>query len=252
MIADDISNLERVLSFIQIHLSQDHLRSPIIQVQKTNSMEGMNPDWNQILRFKIIPKTKGQAFTCQELSASSSHLTISLFDSLSSIKNRRDNPNKFTLTVTKHFLGNIRIPLVYLFHSQKIEAAFKIQRPIILFGYYNAQSDAILNQLNDDVEINITNPAVPTYLHLNLAVDPIVEIPKSKNESDYFPGYEDTQFLIMGSNWIDKVKTNREYGKRSKLLLIFSLFFIKLLLFIFFNIPHPTSTHPTPLHTCSK
>lgn len=174
----------------------------------------MNPDWNQILRFKLIPKTKGQAFTSQELSSSSSHLTISLFDSLSSIRNRRDNPNKFTLTVTKHFLGNIRIPLIYLFQCQKIEAAFKIQRPIILFGYYNSQSDAILNQFMDDVELNITNPAIPTYLHLNMAIDPLVEIPKSKNESDYFPGYEDTQFLIMGSNWMDKIKTNRKYGKR--------------------------------------
>jgi coiled-coil and C2 domain-containing protein 2A len=189
-------------------------------------MEGMNPDWNQILRFKITPKTKGQAFTCQELFNPSSYLNISLFDSLSSIKNRRDNPNKFTLSITKHFLGNFRIPLMYLFHNQKIEAAFKIQRPLILFGYYNSQNDAILNQFSEEPEINITNPTIPTYLHLNLSVDPILEIPNLKNESDYFPGYEDTQFLIMGSNWLDKVKTNRNYGKRQLLLIFFFIFFL--------------------------
>lgn len=183
-------------------------------VQKTDCMEGMNPEWNQILRFKISPNNKNGAFSAREIANSRNVINISLFDALGSIKNRRDNPNKFTMLINKHFLGNISIPLISILENKKIEAAFKINRPIILFGYYNSQVNLIINQFSEEHDLNITNPAIPTYIHLNLSIDPVIEIPSLGNEADYFPGFEDTQFLIMGSYWLDKIKRNKIYGKR--------------------------------------
>ena len=182
-------------------------------MDKTECLEGMNPEWNQILRFKLTAKNKNQNFSASEIVDTRNVLQLSLFDALGSVKNRRDNPNKFTLLINKHFMGSFTIPLMSLFDNPKIEAAFKLNRPIILFGYYNTRTNYILSKFDNDLDFLITNPTIPTYINLNMSIDPIIEVP-TKSESNYFPGIEDSQFLIMGSNWLDKISKNRIYGAR--------------------------------------
>lgn len=182
--------------------------------EKSECFEGMNPEWNQIIRFKLIPKSKNQNFSLSELTDSRNVLNLSLFDALGSVKNRRDNPNKFTLLINKHFLGSFTIPLISLFDNPKIEAAFKLQRPLILFGYYNTRVNHIINKFSDEMEYLITNPTIPTYINLNLSIEPIVDKP-GKSEANYYPGFEDSQFLIMGSNWLEKISKNSVYGNRN-------------------------------------
>jgi len=211
-----LNNLERVYSFVQLKLIQqlDGAKSNFkIHVEKSDCLEGMTPEWNQIIRFKLQPKIKNQNFSAVEIIDSRNILHLSLFDALGSVKNRRDNPNKFTLLVNRHFLGSFSIPLISLFDNPKIEAAFKLNRPIILFGYYSTRVNHIINKFSDDFEYLITNPTIPTYINLNLSIDPIVEM-SSKSEANYFPGFEDSQFLIMGSNWLEKISKNRVYGTR--------------------------------------
>lgn len=213
---DDINNLERVYSYVQFKMIQeieDVKNNVKVHLEKSECLEGMNPEWNQIIRFKFVSKGKNQNFSAAEISDSRNFLHLSLFDALGSVKNRRDNPNKFTLLVNRHFLGSFSIPLISLFDNPKIEAAFKLNRPIILFGYYNTRVNQMLNRYNDDLEYLITNPTIPTYINLNLSIDPIIE-KTGKSESNYFPGFEDSQFLIMGSNWLEKLSKNTVYGRR--------------------------------------
>jgi len=208
--------LERVYSYVQFKLVQktdDAKMNFKIQTEKSECLEGMNPEWNQILRFKLTAKNKNQNFTSSEIDDSRNALQLTLFDALGSVKNRNADQNKFILRINKHFIGSFTIPLKSLFDNPKIEAAFKLNRPLILFGYYSTRVNYIFSKFNEDVDYFITNPTIPTYINLNLSIDPIVEIP-GKSESNYFPGFEDSQFLIMGSNWLDKINKNRVYGSR--------------------------------------
>lgn len=209
--------MERVSSFVHFRLVQqidDSKNNWRILEERTECLEGMNPEWNQILKFKLVPRAKNQNFSLSELADNRNMLQLSLFDALGSIKNRRTNPNKFILLINKHFLGSFSVPLISLFDCPKIEAAFKLQRPLILFGYYNTRVNHLINKFNEDMEYLITNPTIPTYINLNLSIDPIVEKP-SVSDANYYPGYEDSQFLIMGSNWLEKINKNSVYGNRN-------------------------------------
>ena len=209
--------MERVFSYVQFKLFQQGDDAKNIEVrvpmERSECLEGMTPEWNQIIRFKMLPKSKNGNFSAVEISDSRNMLHLSLFDALGTIKTHRDNSNKYTLIVNRHFLGSFQIPLISLFDNPKIEAAFKINRPIILFGYYNPRVNRIFNRFNENEDILMTNPTMPTYINLNLSIDPIVEMP-SKSEANYFPGTEDSQFLIMGSNWLEKISKNSVYGSR--------------------------------------
>lgn len=132
---------------------------------------------------------------------------------LGSFKERRDNPNKFTLTVQRHYMGSFRIPLYTILQNPKMEAHFLVNRPIILFGYFTLKTSLFTTAEKDEIN-NVTNPLVPTYVSLNIILEPVINMSSESSASDYYPGVENSQFLIMGSSWLMKIKKNPVYGKR--------------------------------------
>ena len=69
----------------------------------------------------------------------------------------------------------------------------RMERPIVLYGYFSLPENIL--KVNDDTKqhtiyTHIPNPAYPTYLNINLAIDPVIEYPEP-NEEAFYDGVED-------------------------------------------------------------
>ena len=95
-----------------------------------------------------------------------------------------------------------------------ISPMFKVERPLFLFGYYNPKASIFSSEAIDEKSSITTNPFIPTYVNLSLGMDPIIECP-SKNDADYYPGGEDPQLLIAGSNWLQNIRKSQKLSGRN-------------------------------------
>lgn len=210
-----ITEIERVMSYVEVRL----VTQKGVELLCTEPIEGVHPEWNSPITFTFHSRNLKGGFTQQELISNTSALYFTVFDFLSSKKNRRDNPNKATLIFEKHYLGSFSIPLISIFANPKMNAEFRVDRPFFIFGYYNMTENifAESNYSPDDPRYATTNPRIPTYVQLSINLDPILEI-KSENEADYYPGFEDPQLLILGANWLNDVrKDSKVEGRYTKL-----------------------------------
>ena len=68
-----------------------------------------------------------------------------------------------------------------------------MERPIVLYGYFTLPENIL--KVNDETKqyttyTNIPNPAYPTYVNLNLSIDPAIEYPEP-NDEVFYDGFED-------------------------------------------------------------
>ena len=97
----------------------------------TNNSEGDFPEWNEILEFPLRPLNR-RRFTKQELVNSKSMIYITLFDREISIS----NSGRVEVEQNLRYLGSFSIPLIALLNNPpKIDAIFKVNRPLALFNY---------------------------------------------------------------------------------------------------------------------
>lgn len=101
------------------------------EVKVTNASEGDFPEWNEILEFPLMALNK-KKFTKHELINTKSMLYITLFDrEITSVANGR-----VQLEMNYRYLGSFSIPLIAILNNPpKIDAIFKINRPMALFNY---------------------------------------------------------------------------------------------------------------------
>ena len=132
---DDLTNLQRVQAVIQIKLIRND--QVISQIQSDVS-EGSFPEFNSnhILELKSAIEDN---FSIEEINNKKNRLVITLFDQLQSVRNGLEGRNKFIITVQKHFLGSLEVPILQLLNSSKMAGQFKVNRPLILFSYFNVK-----------------------------------------------------------------------------------------------------------------
>ena len=75
---------------------------------------------------------------------------------------------------TNYYLGHIQIPLSTLICMPKLSGFFKINRPLLLFGY-NTIPHTILGHNDNEGTYKSENPLAPSHLSLNLTVNPIID-----------------------------------------------------------------------------
>mmetsp|Transcript_1734 Transcript_1734/g.1586 ORF Transcript_1734/g.1586 Transcript_1734/m.1586 type:complete len:174 (-) Transcript_1734:492-1013(-) len=104
--------------------------------------------------------------------------------------------------------------MLTIFQNPKMDATFKMERPIFLFGYKNIRGN-IFGDDNDrnSMDLNL-NPLTPTYLTLSLSLNPVLEIP-SRNSAEYIGGGEDPQLLMKGAKFIQVLRKKKYLANRN-------------------------------------
>lgn len=101
------------------------------EVKLTNIAEGDFPEWNEILEFPLMAINK-RRFTRQELINSKSMIYVTLFDREISVM----NSGRIEIETNYRYLGSFSIPLIAILNNPpKIDAIFKVNRPLALFNY---------------------------------------------------------------------------------------------------------------------
>lgn len=205
---DDLTNLQRVYSYVEVQLIEENGRTQII---KGDCIEGVFPEWNDTKTLSLHPSDINSIYVkIKDLLNSKNKIQFTLFDAIGDVRQRSDNPDNYSLTVQRHYLGSITMPVINLLSSSKIEANFKLKRPLILLGYFTQRFKLFSSKKDSDsIMIQVTDPSIPTYLRINLSVDPFIEIP-TDFETLYNPGFEDAEFLIDASIWLEKIKKKKK------------------------------------------
>lgn len=101
------------------------------EVKLTNISEGDFPEWNEILEFPLLALNK-RKFTRQELINSKSMIYVTLFDREIVVM----NSGRIEIDTNYRYLGSFSIPLIAILNNPpKIDAIFKVNRPMALFNY---------------------------------------------------------------------------------------------------------------------
>ena len=104
------------------------------ETKRTYPVEGNNPEWNETLEF-LITSTTGKGFSSEELVNNTTMLYFSIFDEVENME-YNEITNAFTIKIDKRFLGSFSIPLsTVLQNPPRMEAMFKVNRPLSLFNY---------------------------------------------------------------------------------------------------------------------
>ena len=123
----------------------------------------MHQQWNENLRL-FIKSVNEKGFDVEEIQENDGILYFGIFDHVGALKNKRDNPNKFTMLIEKRYLGSFKIPLVTLFSNPKQDSMFKVERSLFLFNYYNPKATIFLPEAIDEKSSITTN----SFIYSNL------------------------------------------------------------------------------------
>jgi hypothetical protein len=101
------------------------------EVKLTNIAEGDYPEWNEILEFPLKALNK-RRFTKIELINTKAMIYVTLFDREINVF----NTGRIEIEQNYRYLGSFSIPLIALLNNPpKIDAIFKVNRPLALFNY---------------------------------------------------------------------------------------------------------------------
>jgi hypothetical protein len=130
----------RVESLVEVRIVYNEEYS---EIQVTNIAEGDFPEWNEILAFPLVA-LNGKRFTKTELISTRSMIYVTLFDREIIIS----NSGHMEIEQQYRYLGSFSIPLISILNNPpKIDAIFKINRPLALFNYQvETNSFFFLNQ----------------------------------------------------------------------------------------------------------
>jgi hypothetical protein len=83
------------------------------------------------------------------------------------------------MQIEYRFLGSFTIPLSSILNNPpKMEAMFKLNRPLALFNYTILKNNIFLmdaEEMKDNMQR--TNEEINTYISLSISLDPILEVP---------------------------------------------------------------------------
>ena len=201
-------SITRVETYIEVRL----VTSKGTTIARTQEVEGVHPDWNEIIEMPIYPQ-KDEYFTDAELTGTKDMLYFSLFDEM---KNSNEGEGEQdTIKKERRFLGSFSIPLLTVFQNPpRMEAMVKLNRPPIIFGYYTSLHNLFqLGKGEDEHSRQGVDPEIPTFVSVSISLDPPIALP-SQNEYEYYPGFEDIKLLLSGTRWVKEIKSDELLTKR--------------------------------------
>lgn len=168
------------------------------EVKLTNFAEGDFPEWNEILEFPLKALNK-RRFTKSELVQTKSMIYITLFDR----EIQLISTGRVEIETNLRYLGSFSIPLISLLNNPpKIDAIFKVNRPLALFNY-SVETNSFFFLGNEQGKENAEIPN--TYISMSISLDPVLELPQD-NELEYYIGFEKQNLLAAAAEWVKTIK----------------------------------------------
>lgn len=185
---------------------------------RTDSLEGVHPDYNHKHSFKIKPKDEKKYFTKEEIQECPGGINFTLFDEIrNEDKIEERDSNTYIYKYEKRYLGNFFIPFSTIFQNAAfLETMSKVKIPLSVSGYFTDNSTVyeMLDKLEhggkktktaEEFSYKVINPNISTYISLFLSVDPVSDMYVDE-EKDFTKGFEDPKFLINSNSLIKKLK----------------------------------------------
>jgi len=143
----DLYKIARVETFVEIRVVYNDFFS---EVKTTNIAEGDFPEWNEVLDFSLQSEN-GKKFTKEELINSQTLLYISLFDrEITPYKEDDFSSTQIKMQIEYRYLGSFSVPLTSILNNPpKMEAMFKVNRPLALFNYVILKDNIFLMDENE-------------------------------------------------------------------------------------------------------
>ncbi|EGR28239.1 hypothetical protein IMG5_180790 [Ichthyophthirius multifiliis] len=218
----NINELERVNSYVQIKLIFEKQE----QIVCSKPFEGNNPDWSSE-RQLLIQQLQNRKISVYEINNQQNRLLVSLFDLKITKKKSKTKLGKETKITHSFYLGHICIPLFTLFSNQKLNATFRVNRPIIILGYYTDINNLLgfdseydpqntlqapPQPLNQESKIRI-DPQIPTTLNMSINIEPFVEI-SQENDQQFYGENQDSRLQYIANIWFANIKKKPILAKR--------------------------------------
>jgi hypothetical protein len=203
--------IERIESFVEIRLLQEG-RSTIV---RTAPFDGTNPEWNEMLELTLL-SLDGLKFTPDELKDNTSVLYFNLFDQILTVQQVLMDRGEMNVRTERRYLGSFALPLLTVFQNPGgVDAAFRVKRPLLLFGYHTSQENPFVpfHAPSASHDPPFLNPDVHTYIMMKVTLDPLLEL-STQSEADYYPGYEDPVFLFQASQWLSLKSSEKRFSSR--------------------------------------
>jgi coiled-coil and C2 domain-containing protein 2A len=199
--------ITRVNSFVEVRLVSGN----VSQSLKTHDVEGVHPDWNEMLTMELHPKD--DFFTNEEILGSRDILYFTIFDEVNFVDTEGEVK---TIKREKRFLGSFSIPLFVVFENKsRLEAMCRVARPLLVFGYYTSTQNLFGGRTGTaEPAQSSLSPTIPTFVTLSVSIDPPIDV-AVENEREYYPGAEEITLLISGTKWIKDLQSDPTYAKRS-------------------------------------
>jgi hypothetical protein len=193
----------------------DRNKNVIIE-NESSTFDGLDPEWNDTMELKYTARDGSNAFSTIDLLTNEANIYVTLFDSLATWEKHSLNPHQKIVDIERRYLGSIKIPLVNLFTTPKINSMFKINRPFYLNGYRTAKNSifSTLDDSNSREGSKYIDPFLPTYVLLSLTCDPVFMLPDSNN-TDFVKGEESMQLLLYGKSFLEKIFDQEENKGRN-------------------------------------
>jgi hypothetical protein len=150
---DKLQSMEKnVESFVDVTLTYHDQKVNL----RTDSIDGVHPDYNYKMQFEITPKDGGEYFTPEELIRKDGDISFTVFDEVRSediIEGK--GTNTYIYKYEKKYLGSLHLPFSTIFQNKGVlETVSKINVPMTIFGYYSDTSTAfdVENKKDENVK----------------------------------------------------------------------------------------------------
>lgn len=138
---EKLQSMEKnVQSFVDVNLTYYDQKINM----RTDSIDGVHPDYNYKMQFEITPNEGEEAFTNEELIKTNGGLAFTVFDEV-----RKEDiilekgSNTYIYKYEKKYLGSLYLPFTTIFQNRGLlETVSKINVPMTVFGYYSDTSTA--------------------------------------------------------------------------------------------------------------
>lgn len=138
---EQLRSMERnVQSFVEVKLAYYDQKFSI----RTDSIDGVHPDYNYKMQFEIKPKDELEFFSREELHRCNGGLYFTLYDEVRTedIIQEKDS-NTYIYKYEKKYLGSLFLPFTTIFQNASLlETVSKINVPMTVFSYYSDTSTA--------------------------------------------------------------------------------------------------------------
>lgn len=218
------SNINQTNSFIKISFEDTNIKTEsqtdnttydnnYLKVMNSEMVSGSDPTWHFYTENEVT-------LTYKEDYSGLGYLNLTLFDYCPSTQQKQIN-NKITYFLEKRYLSSIKIPLLPLLETGKVNGSFDLITPMLFFGYVSSEGQ---NDINNDDHIYeyLNNPNQPVSIDLRLNIEPLLKIDKkdyttSKLINDmitnFKKGHEDQEIINKLVCWLRFFDRNNKYVK---------------------------------------